>query len=179
MKRQVVVLSLLLPFAALAQAPAPAPAPAAPTAPAAPAAPATPVLSEAQKAQVARQNAEVAAAARRVVDMVDAQRSAEIWSGASVVARNAVTREAFVSQLKADRDRLGALQSRGEPSVSYVRHGKGGAVPEGLYASVTYPTRFANNVQPVRELVSFRLDEDNVWRVAGYSLRAPGATAAR
>ena len=32
-------------------------------------------------------------------------------------------------------------------------------------------TRFANSAEPVRELISFRLDEDRVWRVSGYSLR--------
>jgi hypothetical protein len=45
-------------------------------------------------------------------------------------------------------------------------------VPEGLYINVSFPTRFANSAQPVRELVSFRFDEDRIWRLAGYSVRA-------
>ena len=50
--------------------------------------------------------------------------------------------------------------------------GKRYQVPEGLYINVSFPTRFAKAPQPVRELVSFRLDEDKTWRLAGYSLRA-------
>ena len=52
------------------------------------------------------------------------------------------------------------------------QYSAGAAVPEGLYINVSFPTRFANSAQPVRELVSFRFDEDQVWRLAGYSLRA-------
>ncbi|MGH8087118.1 MAG: DUF4019 domain-containing protein, partial [Stenotrophomonas sp.] len=66
----------------------------------------------------------------------------------------------------------GALTSRGQPVVTRVKYGPGATVPEGLYINVSFPTRFANSAQPVRELVSFRLDEDRVWRLAGYSVRA-------
>ena len=47
----------------------------------------------------------------------------------------------------------------------------GQQVPQGLYINVRSATKFANHAEPVRELVSFRLDEDRVWRVSGYSLR--------
>jgi len=181
MKRKVVLLSLLLPWAGLAQTPTPARAPAAQPAAAAPATAPAPAgqgaaqLTPAQQAQVARQNAEMTAAALRAAQLVDGGRTGEVWDGASAVARRAVTRPAFISQVQADRTRLGALVGRGQPSVTRVRYGAGAAVPEGLYVSVSFPTRFASSPQPVRELVSFRLDEDQVWRVAGYSLRAPGA----
>lgn len=178
MKRQVAVLCMLIPFVALAQAPAAqAPAGAAPARPATTAAApqGTPQLTPAQQAQVARQDAEMTAAALRTAQLVDAGRSGEVWDGASAIARKAVTRPAFITQLQADRTRLGTLVGRGQPSVTRVRYAAGAAVPEGLYVSVSFPTRFASSAQPVRELVSFRLDEDQVWRVAGYSLRAPGA----
>lgn len=60
---------------------------------------------------------------------------------------------------------------RGQGSVTRVKYGPGAQVPEGLYVNVSFPTRFAKAQQPVRELVSFRLDEDKTWRLAGYSLR--------
>lgn len=186
MKRALLLLSLL-PLAAFAQVPAPAtPAPApsrpAPSAPAAapPATAATaarppaPALSPAQQAQVQKQDAEMGAAALRAAQMVDANRAGELWDGASAVARRAVTKPAFISQLTADRTRLGALSGRGQPSITRVKYAAGAVVPEGLYINVSFPTRFANSAQPVRELVSFRFDEDQVWRLAGYSLRAPG-----
>ncbi|WP_372485851.1 DUF4019 domain-containing protein [Stenotrophomonas sepilia] len=178
MKRVLLLLSLL-PLTALAQAPAPAtpaPAPARP-APASPAAakPATagaPALTAAQQAQVLKQDAEMGAAALKAAQLVDANRAGELWDGASAVARRAVPKATFVGQLAAERTRLGALAGRGQPTITRVKYSPGAAVPEGLYINVSFPTRFANSAQPVRELVSFRFDEDQVWRLAGYSLRA-------
>lgn len=181
MKRRLMVLSLLLPMVASAQQPAPAPptgraAAPAPAPAAGPARPAAPVqqLTPAQHAQLDKQNAEMTAAALQAVKLVDAGQTAQLWDGASAVARKAVARDAFAKQVAADRSRLGALVGRGQPSISRVRFNAGAAVPEGLYVNVTYPTRFEKSAQPVRELVSFRLDEDQVWRLAGYSVRAPG-----
>ena len=177
MKRVLLLLSLL-PLTALAQAPAPAtpaPAPArpAPASPAAakPATAGTPALTAAQQAQVQKQDAEMGAAALKAAQLVDANRAGEVWDGASAVARRAVPKATFVSQLAAERTRLGALAGRGQPTITRVKYSPGAAVPEGLYI-VSFPTRFANSAQPVRELVSFRFDEDQVWRLAGYSLRA-------
>ncbi|MBK0056690.1 DUF4019 domain-containing protein [Stenotrophomonas sp. S39] len=168
----------LLPMTALAQAPAPAtpaPAPARPAPAAAAAAkPATaaPVLTAAQQAQVQKQDADMSAAALMAAQLVDSNRAGELWDGASAVARRAVPKAAFVSQLAADRTRLGAMNGRGQPTITRVKYAAGAAVPEGLYINVSFPTRFANSTQPVRELVSFRFDEDQTWRLAGYSLRA-------
>src|SRR3546814_14692441 len=66
------------------------------------------------------------------------------------------------------------MSSRGNPAVSRSQFPAGAQVPEGFYLNVAVPTTFAESEQPVRELVSFRLDEDKVWRVSGYSLRGPG-----
>ena len=182
------VLSLARVAHAQQPAAAPVPTPASPTAgkpPATPPAaspPATkappsataPPLTAAQQAQLETQNAEMGAAALRAAQWVDAGRIGELWDGASPVAKKAVPRDGFVRQIGADRARLGPLVSRGQPSISRVRYSVGAAVPEGVYVNVAYPTRFTNSPQPVRELVSFRLDEDKVWRMAGYSVRPPG-----
>lgn len=166
--------SFLLAAVAQAQTPpppaTPAPAPARPAPAAAPAA--RPALTPAQQAQVHKQDAEMSASALQVAQLVDTNRAAEAWKGASAVARKSVTEQAFVAQLSADRARLGALAARGQPVVTRVKYAPGATVPEGLYINVSFPTRFANSAQPVRELVSFRLDEDRVWRLAGYSVRA-------
>ncbi len=132
---------------------------------------APPALTPAQQAQLAKQNAEMGQAATRVAQLVDASQAGSVWDGASVVAKKVVTREAFIKQVAAERARLGALGSRGQSSVTRVKYGPGAQVPEGLYINISFPTKFANAPQPVRELVSFRLDEDKVWRVSGYSLR--------
>lgn len=161
---------------AMAQAAAPAPAakPAAAPTVAAPAASARPAqtLTAAQQAQVAQQDQQMTQAATRVAQLVDGSKTAEVWDGASSVTRKAVTRDQFATNVNGDRAKLGALVSRGKPSITRVQYPAGSSVPEGIYLNVSFPTRFANNAQPVRELVSFRLDEDKVWRVSGYSVRA-------
>ena len=103
--------------------------------------------------------------------LVDAGRLDEVWEGASPLIKRLVPRSEFAAQVGADRKRLGAVVSRGAPIVGREHYPAGGRVPQGEYLNVAIPTRFANAQQPVRELVSFRLDEDRVWRVSGYSVR--------
>lgn len=170
MRMSLLICLSVLPLALAAQAQQPA---AAPT-PATPAGSSATPLGPAQQAQLDRQNAEMSAAALRAAQWVDAGRIGDVWDGASSVAKKAVPRDGFVRQVGADRARLGTLVSRGQPSISRVRYNVGAAVPEGVYVNVAFPTRFTNSPQPVRELVSFRLDEDKVWRMAGYSVRPPG-----
>jgi hypothetical protein len=54
-----------------------------------------------------------------------------------------------------------------------VQYTAGSQVPPGVYVNVSFPSRFANAPQPVRELVSLRLDEDKTWRLVGYHVGPP------
>ena len=139
-----------------------------------PAGSATPVSAASQREAIAQQDQRMEAAAREVAELIDAQRIGEVWDGASVVARKVVAREQFIQGIGQDRQRLGARISRGQASVSRVQYKDGSAVPAGIYVNVSFASRFANSPQPVRELISFRLDDDKVWRVSGYSVRALG-----
>ena len=134
---------------------------------------AAPKLTAAQEAELQKQNAEMSQAALKVAQMVDANQIGELWDGSSEVAKKAVTRDAFIKEITAERARLGAVAGRGEAAVTRVQYPEGAPVPAGLYLNVSFPSRFAASQQPVRELVSFRLDNDKVWRVSGYSLRTP------
>ncbi|NIK02700.1 DUF4019 domain-containing protein [Xanthomonas cannabis] len=176
LRPRLLVAFVLAPALAFAQQPQPSSRPAtatqaAPSTQRPSAAQPAPAPSAAQQAQVAKQDIEMTQAALRVAQMVGANKAASLWDGASAVAKTAVKRDAFVAQLAGERARLGAVVGRGQSSVTRVKYGPGAQVPEGLYVNVSFPTRFANAPQPVRELVSFRLDEDKTWRVAGYSLR--------
>lgn len=110
-------------------------------------------------------------AATQVAKMVDANRISEVWDGASPTMKRLVTKDEFIKQVTIDRNRLGTAGARGKAVVSRSQFAAGGQVPAGLYINVSIPTTFAKSPQPVRELVSFRLDEDKTWRVSGYSLR--------
>ena len=128
-------------------------------------------LTPEEKAQVARQDAEVTSAAARVVQMVDQNKAGEIWAGASSVAKGSVAQDEFVKQIALDRQKLGAVKERKQLAVTRAVYPAGGRVPAGNYVNVVYATKFAKVPEPVRELVSFRLDDDKIWRVSGYSLR--------
>lgn len=128
-------------------------------------------LTPEQQAQLARQDADMTAAAQQVIQLIDADRIGEVWDLSTEVVKQLVTREDFVQQIASDRNTLGAPTSRGEAVVSRTQFEAGGQVPQGIYINIAFPSQFANSQQPVRELVSFRLDEDRVWRVSGYSLR--------
>ncbi|WP_267107530.1 DUF4019 domain-containing protein [Xanthomonas sacchari] len=161
---------------------APAPTTAPPAAPAAPAAAPTAAPKPAPRhaaaaapapGPLAKQDAQMAQAGLRAAQLVDAGRTGELWDGASVVAKKAVTRAVFVREIDAARARLGALLGRGVASVARVQYAAGSQVPPGTYVNISFPSRFANAPQPVRELVSLRLDEDKTWRLVGYHVAMP------
>jgi len=138
---------------------------------AAPAATTVPPLSREERARRAAQDAEIVAAARQVVSLVDGGRMDEVWEGASPAMKRAVPKAEFVRQLALDRRRLGVVVSRAAPAVGRERYAAGSRVPQGAYLNIAFPTRFTRTEGSIRELVSFRLDEDRVWRVSGYSVR--------
>ena len=164
-----VLFAAMLSFAGLATAQQPA-QPARPAAKPAPAAQQQQLTPE-QRAQLARQDAEMSKAASQVVQLVDGNRIPEVWDVASSVAKAVVPKDAFVAQIAADRKKLGAPAERKQVAITRSAYGPGAQVPAGNYINVVYATKFANAPKPVRELVSFHLDNDKTWRVSGYSLR--------
>ena len=163
--------SLLLPLlllgvatGAFAQTPKTAAAPAATQAAAAA------QLTPEQKAQLEKQNAQMEQASLQVAAMVDQNKVGEVWDGASSIAKQANTRADFVTRIGADRAKLGTPTSRKLAAITRTQS-KGGKVPAGNYVNVNYATKFSKASQPIRELISYHLDADNVWRVAGYTVR--------
>jgi hypothetical protein len=135
---------------------------------AAPAASAQP--TPAQQAAQAQMNQKIANAAGQVAQLVDAGKMGEIWDNASPIAKKATTRDAFIKQISADRATLGPLTSRAVRGVSYSKS-DGKSLPQGIYANVAFASKFAKAKAPVRELISFHLENDKTWRVTGYTLR--------
>ena len=139
----------------------------------APARPATAAaqLTPEQQAQIARQDAEMGKAAAQVIQLVDQNKIGEVWDGASGVAKSRVSRDSFIQQIASDRQKLGAVASRKQIAITRAAFDAKSEVPAGNYINAIFATKFANSPNEVRELVSFRLDDDKIWRVSGYSLR--------
>ncbi|MGH8163233.1 MAG: DUF4019 domain-containing protein, partial [Rhodanobacteraceae bacterium] len=126
-------------------------------------------LTPAQRAAFAKLRQQTLQAAQRVVGLVDQGNVGQVWDEASNVAKQSVTRDVFVKEVGADRAKFGKLVSR---KLAFINGNtsKGGQLPAGNYINVHYATQFANTKQPQRELVSFHLDNDKVWRLSGYTL---------
>lgn len=105
----------------------------------------------------------------RVAQAMDQGQAGGLWNDASSVAKQAVKRDDFVAQTQEIRQPLGTVSARNWIGLRRAL-GDGKSIPAGVYSSVEFVTTFAQN-RTMRELVSFRLDEDNVWRLSGYTLQ--------
>ncbi|MGO4222332.1 DUF4019 domain-containing protein [Lysobacter sp. TAF61] len=112
----------------------------------------------------------LATAGLQAAQLIDSGRAAEVWDGASAVAKRSVDRKKFTDSVTAQRKPLGATMARRWTVVS--RHSTPGTeqLPAGTYANVEFDTLFAGN-RAGHELISFRQDEDGTWRLAGYVLK--------
>ncbi|MBD8899769.1 DUF4019 domain-containing protein [Rhodanobacter sp. DHG33] len=131
---------------------------------------AAPALTPQQLAAIKQQNEAMAQGAARVAQMIDQGQAGQVWDGASSGTKQVVARDSFVKQIAADRAQVGKLVSRKLAAISRSQSTDGRA-PAGIYINVSFATQFANEKQPVRELISFHLDSDKTWRVSGYTLR--------
>jgi len=120
--------------------------------------------------EYAQRNEQIERAAVQIAELVDQNQTAQVWDGASSMAKQLVSRDAFTKAIHTDRQTVGSLVTRNFTSLSFSQS-DGKRIPAGLFANVAFATRFANEKAVVRELVSFHLDNDHVWRVSGYTLR--------
>ena len=108
----------------------------------------------------------------QAIQMIDQDKTGELWDGATPAARKRVARADFVNQVAKARAPLGAAQQRTWVAINRQVVGQGDPELAGQYVSIEYETRFANKANAtVRELVTFQLGEDRVWRFSGYVLR--------
>ena len=108
--------------------------------------------------------------AGQVIQLIDRGQLAQVWDGASPVAKKNVKRENFIAGVQAARKPLGAVAGREWTAVRRQRNPGSEGVPAGEYASVELVTLFAGN-QVKSEMVTFRHDEDGTWRFTGYVVR--------
>lgn len=108
----------------------------------------------------------------QAIQMVDQNRTGELWDGAAPAARKRVSRSDFMSQVAQARTPLGAAQQRTWVAINRQVVADADADLAGQYLSVEYETRFAGSAgASKRELVSFHLDRDGVWRFSSYVLK--------
>ncbi|MEL1265897.1 DUF4019 domain-containing protein [Pseudoxanthomonas putridarboris] len=105
--------------------------------------------------------------ALQVAGMIDAGHVGELWDGASSVTKRATQRQPFVEGITKMRKAQGAVAGRGWTAVRRQQLAGTDQVPAGNYVSVELAAQVAGN-KLLRELVTFRVDEDGVMRFSGY-----------
>lgn len=109
-------------------------------------------------------------AATGITTAIDRYEMARVWSSASPVMKASITEEQFISGTAQKRAQLGSIANRDWTSVMRVPISQQqGGLPAGQYVSVRFATTGTNG-RTLEEVISFRLDDDNQWRLVGYAL---------
>ncbi|MBU2286074.1 MAG: DUF4019 domain-containing protein [Gammaproteobacteria bacterium] len=108
----------------------------------------------------------------QVVQMIDLDKTGELWDGAAAATRKRVARDDFTGQVAKARAALGAPRQRTWYAINRQFIADGDADLKGQFVNIEYETRFSNDANTTRrELVTFHLDSDRVWRFSGYVIR--------
>jgi hypothetical protein len=90
------------------------------------------------------------------------------WDAASLLLRNAVTKESFTERVEAARQPFGKVLSRKLNSAEYMTSLPG--APDGEYVVIKYDTHFEHK-EPATEMITPMLEKDGKWHVSGYYIR--------
>ncbi|MBN8754108.1 DUF4019 domain-containing protein [Variovorax sp. SCN45] len=108
----------------------------------------------------------------QAIQMIDQGKAGELWDGATAATRKRVQRADFINQVASSRAPFGTPRMRTWVAVNRQVVTDPDDDTAGQYVSIEYETRFSNRPDStLRELVSFHLDRDRIWRFSGYVLR--------
>lgn len=105
-------------------------------------------------------------AATRFLELVDRGDYEASWQTAAAYLKNDIPLEQWLTRLAAVREAAGKIVERRQKKYIYSKNPKKG-VPEGEYMVYIFSSRFANK-DDLTETVTLMLEEDGLWRVAGY-----------
>lgn len=113
--------------------------------------------------------ADVVGVATQVLQQIDSGQGGWVWDNASQVLKAQVSKEQFDGRSIERRRGFTAAGERFWVTVSrnIFPQAAPPAPPAGVYANVVFMTPGASG-DSLSELVSFRLESDNKWRIVGY-----------
>ncbi|MFO1317059.1 MAG: DUF4019 domain-containing protein [Burkholderiales bacterium] len=113
-------------------------------------------------------------AADRWLDRVDRQRYADAWSMAADAFKKDVERKQWNDGIRGLRSEYGRVVSRKAAKAAFVEGapeaGDAGRAKPGAEMSILFETRFARRKEATEEMTMV-LEQDGLWRVAGYYIR--------
>ena len=105
-------------------------------------------------------------AAVHFLELVDAGQYEQSWQGAAGYLQQEIPLEEWTSRLSEVRSAAGKLLERKQKDYIYTKDAKQG-IPEGEYMVFIFNSTFATK-QNIHETVTLILEQDKIWRVAGY-----------
>lgn len=104
----------------------------------------------------------------KVLQLIDQGLASELWPHVSSIVKTKITPENFAKGIYSLRRPLGNVLQRQWLNISQHQSLANDVdIPAGLYVDVTFLTSFEGR-SAIEEHVTFVLDSDNVWRIAGY-----------
>jgi hypothetical protein len=128
-------------------------------------------LTKEQQAALDKQDHDIGQVASAIVKLIDEGKSGDVWDQGSPIAKRIISRDDFIRKITQDRAPLGAPGMRMPMGIKHYRYDGTGNMPAGAYINVLFDTQFTQARQSSREMVTFILDSDNIWRFVGYTVR--------
>lgn len=111
-------------------------------------------------------------AALVVIAAVDRYEMADIWDKSSPIMKASIPKDRFIANTAQNRAVLGAVSGRDWSAIMRVVIAeKNGPLPPGRYMSVRFNTAGQKGAT-MEEVVSFHLDTDGLWKLAGYTINS-------
>lgn len=107
-------------------------------------------------------------AAMRFIGAIERGEANLLWQAASDLIKRTVERDAFIGRLMEGRRPLGRGTGRRWTAVRIDQPRNGATLAPGTYAALEFSVYLGQPAAPFREVVSLRLEDDGVWRLAGY-----------
>lgn len=105
------------------------------------------------------------AAAMQFLTLVDADKFEQSWEDTADLLKKKISRKDWNENLAKARGALGPVIERAQEGIKYSSEAKDS--PEGDYIVLIFESRF-QAADDITETVTVMLEEDGVWRVAGY-----------
>jgi hypothetical protein len=111
-------------------------------------------------------------AAMRFIKAIEQGQHDVLWDAASASIRRAMGREAFVALMAQRHGALGRGRSRRWAAVRVDQPSQRPRWQPGTYAVLEFSVMFGETGAPHRETVTLRREDEGVWRLAGYAVKA-------
>lgn len=105
-------------------------------------------------------------AATDFFELVDTGQYEQSWDTCSAYLKSEVPQPEWVQRLSAVRNVSGKLLERKQKDYIYTKDA-GANIPDGEYMVYHFDSQFQNK-DHLTETITIMLEQDNVWRVAGY-----------